>query len=344
MTSTSAERVLHVVESFGGGTLSALRQYMASTPDLEHFVIRRERDGEFSPADEDKFVLRTFDLPTNPLHAMRSIRRAAREVEPDVIHAHSSIGGALARLSLKSSRSRRIVYTPHCFAFERQDISRLRRAVFRAIEWTLAINTHTLAGCSHRESDVARSWVTCRRSVYVPNVATVRPSNDGGQIVDVVAVGRLSPQKDPAFFADVVQRLSELSPGATWRWLGDGDRTARRQLESRGVEVSGWLTPAGVQRQLAAARVYVHCARWEGFPMTILEAHISRTPIVARQIPALSGIGPSLVGTTAAEIAEKVASVLASPAAASSNLLAWDRHLAENTRTTQRERLLMAYG
>ena len=34
-------RVLHVVESYGAGTVSAMVQYVRATPELEHHLVRR---------------------------------------------------------------------------------------------------------------------------------------------------------------------------------------------------------------------------------------------------------------------------------------------------------------
>lgn len=341
-------RVLHVIESFGGGSLSALRQYIASTPDLEHHVIRRVRDGEYSPVPEDEAFASVTEMPANLVMAVFAIQRAARNIEPHIVHAQSSLGGVLARVSLRSSDRRRIVYTPHCFAFERLDVRPPVRWAFRATEWLLALNTYAVAGCSPAEAGTAQAWSTCKRSFYVPNlahgVATSAGFDGSNSPPTVVAAGRLSAQKDPAYFGRVVAHLQRSPNPPAALWLGDGEPVLAERLERTGISVSGWRPPDEVQRKLSAAAVYVHTARWEGFPMMILEAHESGVPIVARRIKALAGLDPRVLADSEQELANKVLSVLGDPSIAAQNRSAWSRFLENNTRAAQRSNLLRAYG
>ena len=50
-------------------------------------------------------------------------------------------------------------------------------------------------------------------------------------------------------------------------WLGDGDPALRERLRAGGVEVTGWLPREATFARLGAADLYLHSARWEGFPL-----------------------------------------------------------------------------
>ena len=88
-------------------------------------------------------------------------------------------------------------------------------------------------------------------------------------------VGRIAPQKDPKFFADVVAELRKDDVPLEAVWIGDGDGDLRRLLTEARIRVTGWLSPSGVE-ELLRGSVYVHSARYEGFPLSILDAAACR--------------------------------------------------------------------
>ena len=296
-----AIHVLHVIESLGGGVTSAVRDYLASTPHVRHTVVARIRlqddTGESLEGLADKVVWAPKALPD----AVRLVGRTFDDLGPDVVHAHSSFGGVWARLARIPKQ--RIVYTPHCFAFERQDLGRIPRALCWAAEATLARRTAVVAGVSPRELELARAMRRNQHTAYIPNVARlpeglVRPHQQINTSLTVVTAGRVGPQKDPAFFAAVAAALTAHEPRPRVRWLGGGDERSEAALREAGVEVTGWIPRNHVLNQLSSADVYVHTAAWEGAPITVLEAASLGLPIVARRIPALAALGLDLLADT----------------------------------------------
>ncbi|CAN5346637.1 hypothetical protein BH09ACT5_BH09ACT5_20350 [soil metagenome] len=235
------------------------------------------------------------------------------------------------RTALRSTPSRRIVYSPHCFAFERRDLPPLVRLAARGVELLLAGNTDTIAACSRAE--LATASRLGARSVLVPNVPSVGSPAAATSTEGVVAVGRISAQKDPAFFSAVVERLRARRPALTATWVGGGDEPdASADLERGGIRVTGWVPTAAVHFTVAGAAAYVHTAAWEGFPIAILEAVELGVPVVAREVPTLRGAIATPGLTTPAAVAAAVDALLAGGAAArEQNLADWRALLAENT-------------
>ena len=333
--------MLHVVESWGAGVRAAVIRYAAATPEFEHHLLRGTGRSEFASDGEQVFAS-VRDLPSG-LGAVRAIARAARDLGPGVVHAHSSYAGLFVRATLRSTPARRIVYSPHCFAFERRDLSPLVRAAVRGVELALARNTDTIAAVSHAEASAATRLRA--RAVYVPNVAHTVPaaatSTEG-----VVAVGRIGAQKGPGFYSAVVDLLRARRPALTAAWVGDGDDTdARAELEARDIRVTGWLSSAAAHFTVAGAAAYVHTAEWEGFPIAILEAVELGVPVVAREVPTLVGAIATPGLTTPAQVAAAVDELLAGgPVARERNLSAWRELLAENTAEQQARALRSLYG
>lgn len=339
--------VLHVVESWGAGVSSAVADYISATPQLTHFLLAAPRAGEDNLLLIGPELKEIRMMPQGHAARVRTLASAYREITPDVVHAHSSYAGFYVR-TCRAIPARRIVYSPHCYGFERKDLSVLGRIAITAVEGALARRTAAVAAVSPREVGLARRLRRKQQVCYVPNVipeadnsAHRAPRSD----VTVVTVGRISAQKDPEFFA----RACESAPGnIRWVWIGDGSEQARHRLEKSGVEVTGWLSRDDVLNRLRQADIYVHTALWESAPIAILEAVGQGLPVVAREIAPLTSLGlPCLVSSPAALAA-------AIEYLAMSGLPGFDRRLAnlaatrgaltENVVAVQAARLLAVYG
>lgn len=341
-----SRRVLHVIESFGGGSANAMQEFVEATPDFEHHLLRATRAGEYVPTDTTGRFASVRELPAGVLPRLRAVRSAVREVQPDVIHAHSSFAGLYVRTSVRSTSRRRIVYSPHCFAFFRGDLKFPPRALIAVIETALALNTDRIAACSSGERRVATWMPSRRRAVHVPNTPRAVSSKRGAERsagdARVVSSGRLGLQKDPAAFLQVVENARSLLPGLRATWIGDGDPGLRESLVRSGVTVTGWIPKDDVAAALAAADVYLHTAAWEGFPLAVLEAAAAEVPIVARRISAFDGMPRAWLFSSPAEGATLIAEAASGRRA--ENVEAWGRALAHNTVADQRAALLRVYG
>lgn len=334
--------VLHVVESWGAGVRAAVIRYATATPAYEHHVLRGTGRSEFASDGEHVFA-GVRDLPAGALGARRAILAADRELRPAIVHAHSSYAGLFVRTALRTSARRRIVYSPHCFAFERRDLSPLVRGGVRVVERVLAGNTDTIAACSRAELATASRLGT--RAVYVPNVPATGSPAAVIPTEGIVAVGRIGAQKGPGFYSAVVDLLRRRRPGLDAQWVGGGAEQDARALDHAGIRVTGWLGSAAARAAVAGAAAYVHTAEWEGFPIAILEAVELGVPVVAREVPTLRGAIATPGLTTPAAVAAAVDELLAGgPVARERNLAAWRAVLAENTAEQQSAALRGLYS
>lgn len=290
------DRILHVAESFGGGVSAAILDYVDSVPELQHDLLYSVRsDAPISRSIVDRFNTAT-EFPVGHFARVRSIRSLVKAGNYRSVHAHSSIAGAYVRLAT-SKRRVDIIYTPHCYAFERADLIWPLSPVFRLIEHLLALNTTKFAACSLREEELSR-WRGCAAStIFVPNVVSdglgdnlSRVGSRSTSTYRLVGAGRASPQKDPDFFFECVDtaRAAGIDLDAVWVG-GDDDLATRGALH--GVRVTGWLPRDESLEQLASADLYLHSAAWEGFPIAVLEALALNVPTLVREIPAFENVG-----------------------------------------------------
>lgn len=341
-------KVLHVVESFGGGVVTALLSYVEATPELDHHLLRKERSDSLSMNKELERVFASVQvLPRSLAAARATVKRTVRSLNPAVVHAHSSVAGAIVRTAIRP-KACSIVYTPHCYAFERKDVSNMARRVFWLVEKLLARNTTAIAACSPRELELAESLRSSQTVFHVPNASSPKdwPSRNRtrvpGEPPTVIGVGRLSTQKDPSFFADVIGLLRQEMP-VRGVWIGGGNTEHLNRLVDEDIEVTGWLEEDEVFRALSAADVYLHCAQWEGMPLSLLEANALGLPIVARRVESMAWVPKDASAVDPEGIAEIIKWLVNDNQEGKKNRRDWELILNGNNLEEQRRSLLASY-
>jgi glycosyltransferase involved in cell wall biosynthesis len=100
----------------------------------------------------------------------------------------------------------------------------------------------------------------------------------------VVSMGRICYQKAPERFAELAARFQIAEVPARFVWIGGGSAAGEAALRASGVEVTGWLSSAQVQHWLSQADVYVQTSRWEGMPLSVLQALAAGVPCVTTNV------------------------------------------------------------
>lgn len=316
--------VLHIVESLSSGVATALEAYVENRPaHTEHVVYGFRRPG-VQVGDGIDASARVVELPAGRVQQMRTVASGIRKERPHIVHVHSSWAGLAVR-SLPTLGGATVVYTPHCYAFERQDLSDKARANIRRVEQALARRTDVVAAVGEHEAHLARE-LGSKRVVVVPHtvparvrdeLSTLRGRSDA-QARTVCVLGRLSPQKDVEFFLEVVDAVNELVADGQaepyrFTWIGGEDANVSGgtdgladRLEARGVRVTGWVPRAEALDELSQSWAYLQTAAWEGFPLGVVEAAELDLPMVMRIIDSLEEVDLPTAGRSARELAQKL--------------------------------------
>ncbi len=239
-------------------------------------------------------ALRRRPSPLGDIGATLALRRAIRRHAPDVVHLHSFKAALLGRLAAVGSRTR-VVVTAHGWSFTDGN-PRVRRIIGRWIEKALGPLTDRLIVVCGRDRDEAlRLRLVDRRHLrLIRNGAPDDPGStparqERPERVRLVCVGRLCPQKNQLGLVELVGTLPAVVDLCL---IGDGpDRDAVRRLvakldlSERVVLDTDNLEPG---RQLHRADIYVSCSRWEGLPLSVIEALRTGLPVVATDV---GGVG-----------------------------------------------------
>jgi glycosyltransferase involved in cell wall biosynthesis len=128
--------------------------------------------------------------------------------------------------------------------------------------------------------------------VRAHDVVTHPPRRDWTGTIELLAVGRLEPEKNPLLLVDALARLERAYPGRfRLTWLGDGqlrDGVRRRAADlgvSHALELRGFI-PFGSEllALYRSAHVFVHVSLTEGVPQVLTEALGSGTPVIATDV------------------------------------------------------------
>ena len=296
-------RVLHVLEAVEGGTARHIVDVVRHTPDVDHEVaVPRTREGWVTDEQavgrlrEAGAVVHFVEMRRNPIDlrnlvAAASLHRLIRRRRPSVVHGHSSVGGALARVAAWRASAPRL-YTPNGLATSPAAVR---------VERLLGRRTDRLIAVSESEADLAvrLRLVPRERVAVIPNGIELETPSEGAvdlrarlgipsSAVLVGSVARLVPQKAPEVFVRACALIRRRVPGVHFLLVGAGplqglvdDEVGRAALADRWHQIPV-LPDAGAM--LGQFDVFVLLSRFEGCPYTPLEAMRADTPVVVSRV------------------------------------------------------------
>lgn len=247
----------------------------------------------------------------------RTLNRVVHTFEPDVVHFHSSKAGFVGRVARVAGHwSCRALYSPHGLSFLDPDRPTVN-AVFRFLETLAARTGATPVGCSRSEADILAK-LSGRDALLLENPVDDRffaIEREAPVAPTVVSMGRLSRQKAPERFAALAREVRAVMPSARFVWIGDGDSAYRLQLAAADCEVTGWLKREEVAAILGRANVYVQTSRWEGLPISVIQALAAGVPCVVNDCvgnrDAVANESTGYVVRSVSEMSERVVCLLA---------------------------------
>ncbi|WP_052878318.1 glycosyltransferase [Vibrio coralliirubri] len=282
---TKTKKILHITESFGGGVTSAIQTYARHSTNFEHHLIASIRSQD--QTGEEGIGFSSVNLVDRRLSAIKEISRIYDQLNPDVVHIHSTIAGVLVRL-LPFIAKEKIVYTPHGYSFLRDDNFFCKKLYF-IVEYLLKYRTQVIAGCGKDEKLISQNLIKHRNCIELINICDDVIVNESRviecKLPTVAMVGRLSKQKGVDFFLDVAKQFIDKF---NFVWIGGGDKESEQILRDNNVDVTGWIPRNEVIYRLSQADIYFHTAKWDGFPISVLEAAKLNIPIILRDITPFS--------------------------------------------------------
>ena len=304
-------RILHVAQAAGGVDryIRMLLKYLDKEKFENILVCSQDFHEEDYRGLVDSFeqIEMTRAIGSNDLKAIKEVRALIKKYNPDIVYAHSSKAGAIARVADIGLKNH-CVYNPHGWAFNMR-CSAKKKAMYTAIEKIAAPFCDKIICISEAEKQSALNKKICRDDklqvifngvdieAYENGVRGTVTRKDLNIPVDafvVGMVGRMSPQKAPDIFVEMAKQVKDVVPNAHFIIVGNGKQEdeIRRYAEDNGfadsLHITGW-----VDNPMSYVELFdVACllSRWEGFGLALPEYMMAGKPIVASRVDAIPNI------------------------------------------------------
>jgi glycosyltransferase involved in cell wall biosynthesis len=291
--SRAGHRVGLICDSSTGGT-------------FEHAMLERTRP--FLALDIHRFaMLRDMALSDVPL--VWRLTGTIRSLDPDVLHAHGSKGGAYARTvgTLLRATGRRVarIYTPHGGSLH-FDARSARGRIYFTAERALAAMTDAFVFVSQYEADTFSEKIGRPRRPSAVVLNGLRPEEfepvaTASNARDFLFVGELRDLKGPDVFLNALALIREMTGRAPTAFLvGEGPDKVRYRALASDLRLAGaveFLEPMPARTAFRLANTMVVPSRKESLPYIVLEAAAAAVPLVATRVGGIPEIFGSDAGS-----------------------------------------------
>jgi len=237
--------------------------------------------------------------PGQDLRALMAIRRLLCRERFDVLHCHSSKAGVLGRLAARTAQVPVVMYTVHGWGTNAPGAPGGGSRLIAGVEALASRWTDYLVYVSRADARRAEELgMAPRRAGVVIRNALPAPANPAagsdlrrelGLAPETVLAGtacRLKPPKDLAMLLDTADRLRDLEQ-LHWVIVGFGPLEAEARATARRLGLAERIHFLGRREAapvIADLDICVLFSRWEGLPMSVLEAMQAGVPVVATRV------------------------------------------------------------
>ena len=315
---TEKIRILHVAQAAGGVDryIRMLFKYMDHEKFENYLVCSRDFKKEDYNGLADAFEYVDMQRPINKtdLIAMRTVRRLIRKYDPDIVYAHSSKAGAIARVAnikMKKKNGQKIkcIYNPHGWAFNMR-CGEKKQLIYTVIERIAALFCDKIICISEAEKQSALSKRVCSkkklqvilngvdvegyelRKMFGMNTVSRKACGISEDALVVGMVGRISQQKAPDIFIRAAKEIQDKISNAYFIIVGDGPDRKKVEEYARKNDISLWVTGwvENTSDYIDLFDVALLLSRWEGFGLVLPEYMLSGKPIIATRVDAIPEI------------------------------------------------------
>lgn len=253
-------------------------------------IIRHQIDFSRSPYSKQTIV------------AYKQLKKVMSDNQYDLVHCHTPMGAALSRIVAKTTDTKPVIYTAHGFYFYKGAPIR-NILIYKTIEKWLAHYTDALITINQEDLAAAQKFKMRenKKIYYIPGVGidvkryqdTVvdkkKKREELGVPLDafvLLSVGELNYNKNQQV---VIRALSECN-NKKLIYLICGRGPFRNKLEKLKdqLNLKDQIKFLGFRKDIPeimkASDVFIHPSKWEGLPLSIMEAMACGLPVIASNI------------------------------------------------------------
>lgn len=285
------KKILHIAEAFGSGVLNYVKNLSEwQSEDYEVYVaygIRPETPDNFQEQFKRnvKFIkvesfTREIELKKD-CKAFCEIKKIVKEIQPDLIHLHSTKAGILGRWAI-NCKQYKVLYSPHAYSFLMMNCSKIKRLVYKTIErLSDKKNCLTIADI---EGEYEASKNVTKNAICIPNginpfemdaiIQKASMALKKREKVTICMLGKVVHQKNPALFNEIAKKF----PDVDFVWVGAGP--LENMLTSSNIEITGWLNRIDATTRIMESDIFLFPSLWESLSIALMEVMYIGKPCV----------------------------------------------------------------
>lgn len=289
---------MHIGEYVKGGVATYVKEvtdYQQNCKEIEEIYLMasdNNSDRDFNlPGNKLLFYRYKRDIK-NVFKAMLQISRHIKQIEPDIVHIHSTFAGVFVRFPLFfKKKSYKVVYCSHGWAFL-MDSAPFKKKIFIFIERLLSIKTDKIINISLNEQNKALEAGFLPKKLELINNGVNTRIRKGQTKLDVekhkinlLFVGRFDKQKG----LDILINFFKTYETTNIQLYIVGDSVLKNsQVEiPENVINIGWIDNQELDSYYEICDAVIIPSRWEGFGLVAIEAMKNKKTIIVSDRGAL---------------------------------------------------------
>lgn len=206
-----------------------------------------------------------------------------------ILHTHGSKAGVIGRIVSGSLPFVYSLHVIHGFSISPY-VSPLKRFVYLNAERISSCFGDIVITVTRSHIERAIRWGMSKKVEYFcisnyVNIDNFKIGHKENHLVKIITVSNFKPQKNPIMWARVALEVTSKFNDVMFVYVGDGP--LRSKVESllssnKRVKILGWRND--VANLLSEMDVFFLPSRWEGLPLSVLEAMASNLPVVASRV------------------------------------------------------------
>ena len=234
--------------------------------------------------------------------AYKQLKKLMEEQEFDLVHCHTPMGGALARLAAHSTHTGPVIYTAHGFHFF-DGAPLLNWMVYYPVEWRLSYWTDCLVCINGEDYKRATDRFHAKKEVQIPGVG-IRSKEIEDVVIDVsqkrknlglpadriviLSVGEMTKNKNQELILRMVAEYKKKGGSICYALCGRGAEESRLRKLTAELGIEDEVKFLGYHKDIyeiyKMADIFVFPSLREGMPVALMEAMASGLPVICSNI------------------------------------------------------------
>lgn len=275
-------KILHVGEYVNGGVATYLKTLLSGLQkydDIENYLLISEYKSQqgWENITKKVFYYKYKRSIANIFLAIKQIHAVIKDINPDIIHVHSTWAGLFVRLPyLLKKRKAKIIYQSHGWSFL-MDTSKYKKNIYAFVEKILSIPTDKIINISNYEQNQAIKYgLNKNKMVMIYNGVEDKVNKSNLKLnwdrnkINLLFVGRLDRQKGLDLFLDVYNKIK--LENIHLYVIGASILDNNLPQSTKYVTYLGWVDNKDIDAYYQACDAVIMPSRWEGFGLVAIEA------------------------------------------------------------------------